>query len=93
MPLEDSRVEREPLVSGHCVVVMPPNHHLARKRAVSVRDLAGERMVQISQDNMHRELIARAFSSAGVKYLGSIDTPTGISACQFVANWLGLISR
>jgi DNA-binding transcriptional LysR family regulator len=90
MPLEDARVECEPLVTGHCVVVMPPNHPLARKRAVSVRELASERMVQTSQGNIHRELIARAFSSAGVKYAGSVDTPTGISACQFVANGLGL---
>jgi DNA-binding transcriptional LysR family regulator len=90
MPLEDSRVECEPLVTGHCVVVMPPNHRLVHKRAVSVRDLAGERMVQTSQGNVHRELIARAFSSAAVKYSGSVDTPTGISACQFVAKGLGL---
>jgi DNA-binding transcriptional LysR family regulator len=90
MPLEDARVECEPLVTGQCVLVMPPDHRLVRKRVVSVRDLAGERMVQTSQGNIHRELVAGAFSSAGVPYAGSVDTPTGISACQFVAKRLGL---
>jgi DNA-binding transcriptional LysR family regulator len=90
MPLEDPRVECEPLVSGHCVIVLPANHRLARKRSVSLRDLTGERMIQTSQGNIHRELVATAFATAGVPYVGSVDTPTGISACQFVANGLGL---
>ena len=47
-------------------------------------------MVQTSQGNIHRELVAGAFASAGIPYVGSVDTPTGISACQFVANGLGL---
>jgi DNA-binding transcriptional LysR family regulator len=90
MPLDDPRVECEPLVSGNCVIALPTNHPLTRKRSVSLRDLAGERMIQTSQGNIHRELVATAFATAGVPYAGSVDTPTGISACQFVANGLGL---
>jgi len=90
MPLDDPRVECEPLVSGNCVIALPANHRLTRKHSVSLRDLAGERMIQTSQGNIHRELVATAFATAGVPYVGSVDTPTGISACQFVANGLGL---
>jgi DNA-binding transcriptional LysR family regulator len=90
MPLEDPRVECEPLVTGRCVAVLPANHRLARKRVVSLHELGGERMIQTSQGNLHRELVARAFASAGIQYTGCVDTPTGISACQFVAEGLGL---
>jgi DNA-binding transcriptional LysR family regulator len=90
MPLQDARVECEPLLTGRCVLVMRPDHPLARKRVVSIAELAGERMVQTSQGNIHRELVAGAFASAGIPYAGSVDTPTGLSACQFVARGLGL---
>jgi DNA-binding transcriptional LysR family regulator len=90
MPLEGMGVECEPLVTGRCVLVTPPGHRLARKRFVSVQDLRGEPMIQTSQGNMHRDLVEGAFVSAGVPYSGSIDLPTGISACQFVAQGLGL---
>jgi len=90
MPLNDARVECEPLVTSQCVIILPANHRLARKRVVRLTDLAGERMIQTSQGNFHREMIAAAFASAGIRYEGSVDTPTGISACQFVAEGLGL---
>jgi DNA-binding transcriptional LysR family regulator len=90
MPLEDVRVECEPLVTGNCILVIPPDHRLALKRFVSLQDLRGERMIETSHGNMHRDLIAGAFASAGVPYSGSVDLPTGISACQFVAEGLGL---
>jgi DNA-binding transcriptional LysR family regulator len=57
---------------------------------VSLQDLRGERMIETSHGNMLRDLIAGAFASAGVPYSGSVDLPTGISACQFVAEGLGL---
>jgi DNA-binding transcriptional LysR family regulator len=90
MPLKDVRVECEPLVTGNCILVIPPDHRLARKRFVSLQDLRGERMIETSHGNMHRDLIAGAFATAGVPYSGSVDLPTGISACQFVAKGLGL---
>jgi len=90
MPLDDIRVECEPLVTSQCVLILPANHRLAGKRVVPLAALAGERMIQTSQGNIHRDLVASAFASAGIEYEGSVDTPTGISACQFVAEGLGL---
>jgi DNA-binding transcriptional LysR family regulator len=90
MPLDDPRVECEPLTTGRCVLVLPSAHRLARKRFVTLKDLRGERMIETSQGNMHRELVASAFASAGVSYAGSVELPSGFSACQFAAEGLGL---
>jgi len=71
---------------------MPPNHRLARKRAVSVHDLAGERVVQTSQGNNHRELIARAFPRPASS-IRDRSTSTGFSSYKFVVNGIGLPSH
>jgi DNA-binding transcriptional LysR family regulator len=90
MPLDDPRVECEPLTTGRCVLVVPSGHRLASRRFVTVHNLRGERMIETSQGNMHRELVAGAFASAGLPYSGSVELPSGFSACQFVAQGLGL---
>jgi DNA-binding transcriptional LysR family regulator len=90
LPLEDPRVECEPLGTCRCVLVVPPSHRLARKRVVSLRDLRGERIIMASEGSVHRDLIEGAFSLAAEVYSGSIDVPSGLSACQLVAEGLGV---
>ena len=90
MPFDDARVECEALATVPCVLVMPKDHHLARKRLLHLKDLAGERIVLPSPGNANRERFAEAFASVGLPYNGAVDTPSAFSACQFVAQGLGL---
>jgi len=87
---DDPRVENELLATLKGVLVLPKGHHLARKRIISVRDLQRERMVLPPPGNPDRVRIGAAFESAGVTLDGAIDTGTAFSACQFVAEGLGL---
>jgi DNA-binding transcriptional LysR family regulator len=90
MPFDDARVECEALATVRCVLVLPKDHRLARKRLVHLKDLAGERIVLPSPGNANRERFATAFASVGLPYHGAVDTPSAFSACQFVAQGLGL---
>jgi DNA-binding transcriptional LysR family regulator len=90
LPLDDARVECELLATVRCLLAMPKSHHLAQKRLVSLKDLDGERMVLPSPGNINRDKFGAAFASVGLPYLGSVDTPSAFSACQFVARGLGL---
>jgi DNA-binding transcriptional LysR family regulator len=90
LPLEDPRVECEPLGTCLCVLVVPPSHRLASKKVVSLRDLRGERIIVASEGTVHRDLVEGAFNTAAESYSGSIDVPSGFSACQLVAEGLGV---
>jgi len=89
-PFDDPRVEWEQLTTVRCVLAVPKHHRLARKRIISLKDVAGERMVLPSQGNPNRDLYGGAFAAAGLPYVGSVETPSALSACQLVAKGLGL---
>ncbi len=90
MPLEDPRIDCELLVRARYALVTPKSRRLARKRLVNLKDLKGERMVLPSTGNLARDELRAAFASVGLPYLGAVDTPSALSACQFVALGLGL---
>jgi DNA-binding transcriptional LysR family regulator len=90
MPLEDPRIECELLVKARYTLVVPKTHRLARKRSVKLKDLKGERMVLPSIGILARDELRAAFASVGLPYFGVVDTPSALSACQFVALGLGL---
>jgi DNA-binding transcriptional LysR family regulator len=89
-PLNDPRVEWEQLATVPCVLAIPKIHPFAKKRFVSLKDLAGEQMVLPSLGNPNRDLFAAAFDSAHLSYVGAVQTPSALSACQLVAEGLGL---
>ena len=90
MPLDDLRIECELLATVRCLLVIPETHRFARKRHVLLKELDGERMVLPSPGNINRDRFAAAFALAGAPYSGSFDTPSAFSACQLVAQGLGL---
>jgi DNA-binding transcriptional LysR family regulator len=90
MPFDDARVECESLATVRCVLVVPKGHRLAQKRIVSLKHLDGERMVLPTAGTSNRDLFGAAFASVGLPYIGAIDTPSALSACQCVAHGLGL---
>jgi DNA-binding transcriptional LysR family regulator len=55
------------------VVLLPASHPLAEKRAVRLRDLAGERLVVPPEGRPHRTLIAQSLRAAGVRWRVGVE--------------------
>jgi LysR family hydrogen peroxide-inducible transcriptional activator len=51
LPIDDERLEVEPVLSEPLLAAVPRGHPLARRRRVAVRDLSGERFILL--DEMH----------------------------------------
>ena len=88
LPFDDPRVECEPLATVSCVLAVPKDHRLAKKRVVTLRNLAGERFILPSLPNPLP--YGAALEAAGVPYEGQIEGPSAFHACQLVAQGLGV---
>lgn len=95
LPLSRPAIETEPLEPVRSMAVMPAAHRLAKKKVVSLRDLAGERMILLSPQSYVRYQIDDAFSSIGVAPNVVVETPSSSIACAMVAAGAGitLVSR
>lgn len=95
LPLSHPAIEVEPLAPVLSMAVLPAAHPLARKRQISLRDLAGERMVLLSAHSYVRYQIDDAFSSVGVAPEVVVETPSSSIACALVVAGAGitLVSR
>jgi DNA-binding transcriptional LysR family regulator len=95
LPLSRPAIETEPLEPVLSMAVMPASHRLASKKVVSLRDLAGERMILLSPQSYVRYQIDDAFSSIGVAPNVVVETPSSSIACAMVAAGAGitLVSR
>lgn len=95
LPLSRPAIEIEALPPVNSMAVLPVSHPLARRRTISLRDLAGERMILLSHHSYVRYLIDAAFSEVGVAPNVVIETPSSSVACAMVAAGAGitLVSR
>lgn len=95
LPLSRPAISIEPLDPTPAMAVIPVGHRLAAKRHVSIRDLAGERMILLSQHSFLRHQIDDAFSKYGVSADAILETPHSLVACGLVAAGVGitLVSR
>lgn len=95
LPLSRPAIETEPFEPVPSMAVMPAGHRLASKKRVSLRDLAGERMILLSPQSYVRYQIDDAFSSIGVAPNVVVETPSSSIACAMVAAGAGvtLVSR
>lgn len=55
------------------ILVLPPGHRLAKKRAARLVDLAGERIIVPAPGRPHRAMIAQALLSAGVPWEPAVE--------------------
>jgi DNA-binding transcriptional LysR family regulator len=95
LPLSRTGLVVEPLEPARTVVVMPAGHRLSGKRQLSLKDLAAERLVLLSQHGFLRYQIDDAFSSLGIVPRVALETPNSLIACALVAEGAGvtLVSR
>jgi DNA-binding transcriptional LysR family regulator len=72
------------------VVVTPTDHALARRSAVRMQELDGERLVHYAPENGLSVWLDRAFSAAGIKPEAVMRTAVTSSAPQLAAAGLGV---
>lgn len=90
MPVSRPAIEIVELGTSPAVVVMPAGHRLTTFDRISVKDLAGERMILLSQHSLMRYKIDDAFSSASVAPTVVMETPSSALACALVAANVGV---
>lgn len=65
-PIENSALDSTPLAHGRLVVIVPDQHRLAEKQAISVHDLAREDLVGVDSGDPYGAALARPFEEAGI---------------------------
>ena len=89
-PISHEGVRYETLMDANVVCVMPIGHELAQQETVDVTDLDGTPFVAISRVHSSRHILDRIFEKAGVRPKIVVETTATISACDFVADGLGV---
>ncbi|MFN4060324.1 MAG: LysR family transcriptional regulator [Paracoccus hibiscisoli] len=64
--LDNPAVENIPICEGRIVAIMPEGHDLARKSAVSIRDLIQYPFIGVDPDDPYGRTLARPFTDAGL---------------------------
>ena len=84
-PVSDAAIEAENLISTELACVVPAGHALARKRTVSVRDLADESVISTGPGTRLGALIDEACRREGVTspWIG-IEASSSLTACMMV---------
>ena len=83
-PVLGGAVESEPLVTGCLVAIVPEDHALATRDAVSVRDLADETLIGVDPDDPYGAQLVQPFRDAGIE-------PTFSLRGRFAQTVVGLV--
>jgi len=89
-PISHEGVRYETLLEVNVVCIMRADHALAAADVVDVKDLNGVPFVAISRVHSSRHMLDRIFEKAGVTQNIVLETTATISACDFVAEGLGV---
>lgn len=78
LPVSDSRLDTDPLFSRKDVVIAPPDHSLAKRRRLTLAQVADEPLLALEAGSTSRSLTDRIFLEAGLQprvamALGSIE--------------------
>lgn len=77
-------IDAIPLIETHSVVLMPPGHRLAAKRAVGVEDLAEVPLITMTRRYPSRHRIEQMFRRAGVPMRLRAETNLSGTICDLV---------
>ncbi len=86
----DSRLYVLPLRRDPVRVLLPKGHRLARQRAVTLGDLAAERLVVREPGSMTRRLIERAFAAQEIVPTATMEIQSREAVVEAVAAGLGI---
>ena len=90
LPFDAPSISSIPLAEVDTVVVMHPNHPLAAKKRIPVEELGKHPFVALNNFTLIRRQLDRVLYEAEVKLQLAGETDTGLSACQLVAEGLGI---
>ncbi len=86
----DSRLFVAPIRRDPVKALAPRGHRFARQRAVSIKDLAGERLVLREPGSVTRRLVERALADADVTPTATLDIQSREAVIEAVACGLGI---
>jgi len=89
-PVSDPAVDVEPLVKAPVCVVVPAGHPLARKKRISVAEIAKEPIIATRPGSSMRTRLDALFAAAGMTPIVRGETATSLSACQLVGQIAGV---
>jgi DNA-binding transcriptional LysR family regulator len=90
MRIDHRHFEAEPLISLPLVCVMPLGHRLAKKKRITVRDLAKENFIAFGEGSHTRSNIDAVFRRAGLAPNVVLDASVAPTVCELVAAGLGV---
>lgn len=90
LPLSKASISIEPLEPVPICAVIPRSHQLAQKKRISLSELAGERMILLSQHSYIRYQIEDAFAKLHISPNVVLETPNSLVACALVAAGVGI---
>ena len=89
-PVRNPGIENEELASGKIVAIVPEDHHLAGKQALSVRELAGEKLIGVDPSDPYGAIVAKTFVEAGVELKHSMRGRFAQTVVSLVRHGLGV---
>jgi DNA-binding transcriptional LysR family regulator len=89
-PHLDPALESAPLLEETLVVVLPPEHALARKAVPTLSDLEGEDAVLLAKPSVTRSVIERGLRAAGVRLVTAMESGNLEVVKAYVARGFGL---
>ena len=89
-PTREAGIVCRPLRDIKMVCALPMDHPLAALSVIDLRDLEGEQLVSLGQDDRSRLVLDDAFSRHGVKFERRIDVQMADTACMLVSEGLGI---
>jgi DNA-binding transcriptional LysR family regulator len=90
LPFDAPSITSVPLAEVASVVVMPLDHPLASQKRISVKDLGRYPFIALNAFTLLRRQLDQVLAKAGVELKLAGETDTGLSACQLVAEGVGV---
>lgn len=86
---DDPQLISRPLIRDQMLVVLPPDHRLAKKTVVAIRDLRDVPMILREPGSTTRHLIERAFGAHGLRVDPAMELESNEAIKSAVADGLG----
>jgi DNA-binding transcriptional LysR family regulator len=86
----DPAIATMPVVTDELVLIVPPNHPLAQKQTVSVRELGAESFIAHNVASPYRERVVRTFEKYRTPLNISMEMPTLEAIKRFVEAGMGV---
>lgn len=89
-PVEDSQLEKLPVLSSEAVLLVPRNHPLGKRRSVSFGELQNENMLMVSKEYVYHDVVAEKFREAGLEPHFIFESNQWEFIFEMVANGQGI---